>query len=449
MKKLLVSFICLTSFFVNSQTWGPATPFPGASGVFNPNSNGLSTRVNCLYEFNNDLIVGGNFSSIGGIVAHCLAKWNGNTWSTLGSGNYFQNTYVTDICEYNSKLFVAAGELNEWNGSQWSNHSFIDLSSGQNVIVTAKDLHVFNNELFITTVNGELLKYDGSTFLNMEIPNSLGSAICIEDYNNELFIGTETGVYKYSNQSWLNCTGVVTSNPIIVDLESFNGELYAIGLINSIGGLSVKNFAKYNGNSWFNIVMPSGFWPSVPSFGATADISNNSLKVENNNLFVSAWFGTMGAYDFDPSPLYKFDGTSWLSVGLNYTADGGGNTSIVYQGEIYSGGQFWYLAINVLEPIVTNSDLGCFIKIDQNLSSLNVITDNDLSIYPNPTSHSITIKGETNMNQPFQIFDQMGREVFKGKLTGTETEVNLSALSKGMYTLKIEGNYQPAQIVKE
>jgi hypothetical protein len=43
----------------------------------------------------------------------------------------------------------------------------------------------------------------------------------------------------------------------------------------------------------------------------------------------------------------------------------------------------------------------------------------------------------------------MGREVFKGKLTGTETEVNLSSLSKGIYTLKIEGNYQPAQIVKE
>jgi hypothetical protein len=53
------------------------------------------------------------------------------------------------------------------------------------------------------------------------------------------------------------------------------------------------------------------------------------------------------------------------------------------------------------------------------------------------------------MNQSFHIFDQMGREVFKGKLTGAETEVNLSMLSKGIYTLKIEGNYQPAQIVKE
>ena len=99
--------------------------------------------------------------------------------------------------------------------------------------------------------------------------------------------------------------------------------------------------------------------------------------------------------------------------------------------------------------MVDNSELWCLIDSCSSVSLTQKEEFNSLSIYPNPTSHSVTIKGETNMNQPFSIFDQMGREVFKGKLTGTETEVNLSSLSKGMYTLKIEGNYQPAQIVKE
>jgi hypothetical protein len=71
------------------------------------------------------------------------------------------------------------------------------------------------------------------------------------------------------------------------------------------------------------------------------------------------------------------------------------------------------------------------------------------SVYPNPTSINTTIQGKEGMNQNFKIFDQMGREVVSGKLNGISTEVNLSTLSKGMYTLKIEGNYQPAQIVKE
>ncbi len=99
--------------------------------------------------------------------------------------------------------------------------------------------------------------------------------------------------------------------------------------------------------------------------------------------------------------------------------------------------------------MVDNSELWCLIDSCSSVSLTQKEEFNSLSIYPNPTLHSITIKGETNINQSFSIFDQMGREVFKGKLTGTETEVNLSSLSKGMYTLKIEGNYQPAQIVKE
>jgi hypothetical protein len=74
---------------------------------------------------------------------------------------------------------------------------------------------------------------------------------------------------------------------------------------------------------------------------------------------------------------------------------------------------------------------------------------NSWSVYPNPTSHSITIKGKEVMKQSFSIFDQMGREVYKGKLNGIKTDVYLTNLSKGIYTLKIDGNYKPAQIVKE
>jgi uncharacterized repeat protein (TIGR01451 family) len=103
------------------------------------------------------------------------------------------------------------------------------------------------------------------------------------------------------------------------------------------------------------------------------------------------------------------------------------------------------------DPITTNTTMHRIYEGFVSVLNLEELTQKgkSLLVYPNPTSNSITIKGEKNMNQPFYIFDQMGREVVKGKLTGTETEVNLSALSKGMYTLKIEGNYQPAQIVKE
>ena len=103
------------------------------------------------------------------------------------------------------------------------------------------------------------------------------------------------------------------------------------------------------------------------------------------------------------------------------------------------------------DPITTNTTMHRIYEGFVSVLNLEELTQKgkSLLVYPNPTSNSITIKGEKNMNQPFYIFDQMGREVVKGKLTGTETEVNLSALSKGIYLLKVEGNYEAAMVVKE
>jgi uncharacterized repeat protein (TIGR01451 family) len=103
------------------------------------------------------------------------------------------------------------------------------------------------------------------------------------------------------------------------------------------------------------------------------------------------------------------------------------------------------------DPITTNTTIHRIFEGFVSVLSLEELSQNGkpLLIYPNPTTNSITITGEKNMNQSFSIFDQMGREVFKGKLNGVSTDVNLSPLSKGIYVLKIDGNYKPAKIVKE
>ena len=441
----LFLFAVYTQFY--SQMWVPATPFPGAIGFFNQ-----TARVNCLDEYNGDLIVAGNFSSIGGLVAHCIAKWNGTTWNTLGPGNYLQDTYITDVCEYNNRLFVGAryNNLHVWDGNQWTIPTYLNLGTQQVENVSAINMHVFNNELYLISDFGNLLKYDGNTFIDLNVPNQIGTPICIADYNNELYLGTDLGLFKFNNQNWINCTGVVTTNPIIVDLESYNGELYAIGAIFSIGGIYVEKFAKYNGQTWSSIPMPDGFWPAVPSAGTNGDVSYNSLKVYDNKLFVSAGFATFQNHDFNPSPLYIFDGNNWNAAGLNFDLNEGGNTSIVYQNQIYSGGAFWAFAINVGDPTFTNMDMQCFAKIDPNISSISEGNNPYIiSLYPNPTSSEITITSDKFTNEPYTLYDQMGRTVGSGILAGTSTTISLSTLSKGIYILKIEGAYESAIVVKE
>ena len=85
-------------------------------------------------------------------------------------------------------------------------------------------------------------------------------------------------------------------------------------------------------------------------------------------------------------------------------------------------------------------------------TGLYLVNHNELvsyQIHPNPTSNLISIQFENPMNNAFLIFDQQGRQVMKGKLTGKETEVSLGTLSKGSYTIQIEGHFKPAVIVKK
>ena len=73
----------------------------------------------------------------------------------------------------------------------------------------------------------------------------------------------------------------------------------------------------------------------------------------------------------------------------------------------------------------------------------------EIFLYPNPTTNLITIQSESVLNNKFKIYDQQGREVMNGKLTGKNTEVSLGKLFRGTYTIQVDGNYKPAVIVKQ
>lgn len=74
---------------------------------------------------------------------------------------------------------------------------------------------------------------------------------------------------------------------------------------------------------------------------------------------------------------------------------------------------------------------------------------NGINAYPNPTTNIITIQSETEISNKFNISDQNGRVVIMGKLKGIRTEVCLEILSKGIYTIQIEGHLKPIFILKE
>ena len=44
------------------------------------------TDIRSLAVYNDELVVGGDFTTAGGIGANRTAKWNGSSWSALGLG---------------------------------------------------------------------------------------------------------------------------------------------------------------------------------------------------------------------------------------------------------------------------------------------------------------------------------------------------------------------------
>src|SRR6185295_7579299 len=102
-------------------TWSVLGSSPGNSVIFGT-----------IAVSGQDVYVGGHFTSVGGVPAANIAKWDGSHWSALGSGISGDSGYVsvydltvsgTDI--YAGGSFTTAGgaavsNIAKWNGSTWS-----------------------------------------------------------------------------------------------------------------------------------------------------------------------------------------------------------------------------------------------------------------------------------------------------------------------------------------
>jgi trimeric autotransporter adhesin len=112
---------------------------------WSPLANGTDGTISATCVFNDELYVGGTFTTAGNIQASNIAKWNGKQWLALGSGF---DASVNAICVYNGELYAggmftasgteATSHIAKWNGTAW-----IPVGTGIDGRVSA--MVVFNN----------------------------------------------------------------------------------------------------------------------------------------------------------------------------------------------------------------------------------------------------------------------------------------------------------------
>ena len=74
---------------------------------------------------NGDLVAGGAFTTAGGVSANYIARWNGTSWSALGSGMDFPVRALTTLPngdvvaggDFTTAGGVSANNIARWNGT--------------------------------------------------------------------------------------------------------------------------------------------------------------------------------------------------------------------------------------------------------------------------------------------------------------------------------------------
>jgi autotransporter-associated beta strand protein len=257
------------AFTHSTTTFGPARNILAWNGdalsTLNTGTNGMVRAMKGDSAFgSNRLVVGGDFTTAGGITANRIAQWDeplvfGASWSALGAGF---NSSVHAIERFNNELyaggiFTASGatainHVARFNGTAW-----VALGSGVNGPVYA--MKNYKGYLYVGgdfdtaggVFTGGLARWDGSVwsavngFLN-------GSTYALEIHDDELIIGgSYTGAQGPANIVKFNGTayselGTGITNGLVTSLRSVGEDVYAAGGFTAAGGVPANHLARWN-----------------------------------------------------------------------------------------------------------------------------------------------------------------------------------------------------------
>lgn len=133
-----------------------------------------------------------------------------------------------------------------------------------------------------------------------------------------------------------------------------------------------------------------------------------------------------------------------VNVATTSTLDVSAVDSITINGQTYNQNGTYTQVI----PNAAGCDSTITINLVMSSVGLSELSET-FSVYPNPTSDNITVKTSNAQDQELLIIDVHGREVVRQHWTGTTTQVDLSSLEAGTYTLQLMNHPKPVRFVKQ
>ncbi|MFY9609466.1 MAG: hypothetical protein WAU45_12730 [Blastocatellia bacterium] len=244
-----------------------------------------------------ELLVGGNFGSIGGVLANKVARWDGSKWSTIGEGVnicdgsdcvtvqslalagddiYAVGNVLTDVKEIGGTLRVQG--FTRWDGANWSPVGGGVV--GDSLTASINTISVSGSDAYI---GGNFFAAGGTSANN------------IARWNGSEWSALGSGV-----EGCLNSNPGFSCSPYVATIAMKGKDLYAGGRFTTAGGVSANNIARWDGESWH-------------ALGSGANGLVMKLAVHGDWVYAGGTFTEIDGVK--ANGLARFDGEKWSPIG--------------------------------------------------------------------------------------------------------------------------------------
>lgn len=372
-----------------------------------------------------------------------VAKWNGTSWSELGTGDKAlkASNILSILTDAAGNVYAAGGLFTKsyyyvakWDGNSWS-----ELGTGTNSLLAnstintlAMDIHgnIYAAGLFDNTNNKNYVAEYGSAYIALQQPILSGLS---NDYCNSK--GTQTvRLLNPPATSLMASIFIKLDSTVLTRVADSSFSFNVSSLAPGIHQMEVSysnNLDKKVLKTDFNVIAAGT--PEV-------NISSNITNVINltDPVIVTAINISAGG----SKPLYTFAKDSRITAILQ--PESLANMLTISSNSLAVGDNWIYVRMRTSDSCYTSPTSIDSIKIHRSAdsSTSNISSPSQIAqIYPNPIHQVIHIKGKGLSNQvvySFNITNNLGQIVYSGKFTySTDIGIQLPDLISGLYKMSI------------
>jgi len=286
----------------------------GLSGFMGEPFNPFRTVHALVTLPNGDLVASGCFTAAGGVTCNGIARWNGASWSALGSGFGGYQVGVPALAILPNGDLVAGGRFDtaggvianniaRWNGTSWS-----ALGTG----VTTSSAY--------TCVNTVAALPNGDVVAGGYLVNTAGGVAV-------------SSIARWNGTSW-SALGGGTAGIVRAFAQLPNGDVVMGGYFTSVGGVSANRIARWDGTSW------SALGSGLSWSGTTVAFVNALTTLPNGDIVAGGSFNTAGGVS--AFGIARWDGTTWSPLGSGISAGYVFALTTLPNGDVVAGGDFYF-----------------------------------------------------------------------------------------------------------